>query len=933
MRLMTSLTPLVLVLACGEKDPSDNSTDTGSVEEEEINYESGCFVVDGGDGYRYLNDAIAVADEGAQISPVGCTEFEHEELIVIDKSIRLVGIGQDRFTLVAPVNETAITITADNVEISDFAIQSTRSGISVEGGNNVHLHDLTISEVGNYAIKSSDADVQLDDLTLWNNGDGAINVNGGSVTASGLDVRGNEGYGIMVDGAASLTLSDSQVVETQPTDPAAISDGFGVFLDGGSTLVSSNNVYDGNTLIGVQSVNGSIEMNGDTVTNSLSTGVWAEGQGSLSMTDVTVEGNLTYGVINMTTGGFTVQDVLVTVDPLMTPSYDVESWEDNGFGSMGVFSNAPSVDITNLEITGYNNCGMNVQTDGSTGFSVEGLNVHDIGRKGIIIAGHNGTMNNVVIKDILDLDGLSSKEPDENGVVADYTTFCQLVDRNAGATVVNADVTVSNVLTQNVQGYGWSVIQANMVLDTAFAQDNTCSSFLAFQGGIQGTNVEVASNNYEYDGLGAGVVGYAATLFSMENSTFRGTTGEVGDISAFLYETTGYFTNNTFTGGGMGIYSNASAVESSGNIFTEQNAYSVYLSSSLPSGSEHSFENDQFIATPSEDFGGNTTPIYCFDAGTIGVSGTSFTDVRSIYAAMYMSDCSSEIENTTFDQIDSYSVYGFNGDHDISDVIMTSVNETTSYYDAFSFIATEPMNLSITDTTITDGVGGGMYAYSTDATNAPLNVNISGLEMNNMSDDGVTINNGTVFIEDLVIDGADQGINISNSTLSMSDVEISNTTESGIRVASTDTTADTVSIATSASHGFDVSGGSMLLSNAQTDGSAEAGLYASNGADISIDSSSFQNGQYGVNLEGTDVTPVTFAITNSTFSLNSESGAFLTYANGTFDSSFANNNQNLGMECSVATFTSCASNDLTSNLSGEQSGCDETCGVEANPTE
>ena len=57
----------------------------------------------------------------------------------------------------------------------------------------------------------------------------------------------------------------------------AIADGFGVYIDGGSSLVSSNNVYDGNTLIGVQSVNGSIEMTGDTVTNSLSTGVWAEG--------------------------------------------------------------------------------------------------------------------------------------------------------------------------------------------------------------------------------------------------------------------------------------------------------------------------------------------------------------------------------------------------------------------------------------------------------------------------------------------------------------------------------------------------------------------------------------------------------------------------------------------------------------------------------
>ena len=354
-----------------------------------------------------------------------------------------------------------------------------------------------------------------------------------------------------------------------------------------------------------------------------------------------------------------------------------------------------------------------------------------------------------------------SKEPDENGVVADYTTFCQLVDRNAGATVVNADLTVSNVLTQNVQGYGWSVIQANMALDTAFAQDNTCSSFLAFQGGIQGTNVEIASNNYEYDGLECTSGGISCHAIFHENSTFRGTTGEVLNISAFLYETTGYFTNNTFTGGGMGIYSNASAVESSGNIFTEQNAYSVYLSSSLPSGSEHNFENDQFISTPSEDFGGNTIPIYCFDAGTVNVNGGSFTDIRSSYA-IYMSSCSSEIENTSFDQIDSYSVYGFNGDHDISDVTMTSVDETTSYYDTFSFTATEPMNLSITDTTITDGVGGGMYAYSTDATNAPLNVNISGLEMNNMGDDGVTINYGTVFIEDLAIDGADQGINISD---------------------------------------------------------------------------------------------------------------------------------------------------------------------------
>ncbi len=930
MRLMTLSTPLALILACGEKDPSENTTDTGTIEEE-ITYESGCFVVDGGDGYKYLNDAIAVADEGSQISPVGCTGFEHEEKIIIDKSIRLVGIGQDRFTLVAPVNETGITITADNVEISDFAISSTRSGVSIEGGNNVHLHDLTISEMGNYAIKTIDADVQLDNLTLWNNGDGAVNIDGGSVVATSLDVRGNEGVGLLVVGGAMLTLSDSQVVETQPTDPAAIADGFGVYMDGGSTLMSTNNVYDNNILIGVQSVNGTIEMNGDTVSNSLSTGVWAEGQGSLSMTNVTLDGNLTYGLINMSTGGLTIQDVVVTVDPLMSPSYDAESWEENGFGSMGVYSNSPVVDITNLEITGYNNCGANLQSDASSAFTVEGLNIHDVGRKGIIVAGHTGTMNNVVLKDIFDLDGLSSKEPDEEGNVADYTTFCQTVDRNAGAAIINADLTVSNVLTQDVQGYGWSVIQANMVLDTAFAQRNTCTSFLAFQGGIQGTNVEVAGNNYEYDGLGSGVVGYSATLFSMENSTFSGTTDQFLDISAYLYDSTGSFTNNTFTGGGIGVYANASAVESSGNTYSEQSAYSVYLSSSLPSGSENTFENDQFIGTASVEFNSTPTSIYCLDGGTIGIDGASFTDVQSIYS-VYMSSCNSEIENATFDQIDGYSIYATGGDHDLSDITMTSVNEVYSFYDALRFSASGAMNVSITDTTISDGLGGGIYTYSFDPTTDPLSLNLSGIEMTNMANDALETNGTTIYLEDYTIDGTRYGINSTDSTLNMSDVDISNSSVAGIRTTNTNTTGDSITITNAGTDGVDVSSGTLQLSNAQVDGSTESGLYAANGADVSVDSSVFQNGIYGLELEGTETASVTFAITNSSFDLNSDSGVSLTYADGTFDSSVASNNQDLGMECSNTTFTSCSGNVLTSNLTGEQSGCDETCGIEANPS-
>ena len=933
MRFMSLSTPFLLILACGEKDPT-TETDTGEITEEEevISYEAGCFVVDGGDGYKYLNAAIAMANEGSQISPVGCDSFEHEEKVTIDKSVRLVGIGQDRFTIVAPVNETAITITADNVELSDFAVQSTRSGISIEGATNVHIHNLTVSEVGNYAIKSLDSDLQLDDLTLWNNQDGAIGIDGGSVVATGLDVRGNVGNSIVVDGGSTLTLSESEVSEGQPTDPANLVDGFGVFIDGGSTLLSTDNVYTGNTLVGVQSVNGTIEMSGDVVSGSLSTGIWGEGQGSMTLNDVTVEGNLTYGVINMTTGGASFTDVLITVDPLMTPSYDIDSWEDSGFGSMGLFVNSPAVNIDGLEITGYNNCGANFQTDNGTEFSVEGLNIHDVGRKGLIIAGHTGTMNNIVIKDIFDLDGNSSKEPDENGVVADYAAFCQTVDKNAGATVITSDLTISNVLTENVEGYGWSVIQANVDLDTALAQNNTCSSFLAFQGGLQARNLDIANNSFEYDGLGAGVVGYAATLFTVEDSTFRADTEELLDISAFLYDSTGSFTNSTFTGGGIGVYSNASSVSSTGNTYRGQSGYSAFLNTASTSGSEHMFTDDIFDGMAMEDSTSIPVPIYCSDAGLVGVDGSSFSDVSAAYA-LYLNSCSSEIEDATFTNISNYTIYAYNGDHDISNTTLDTVNTVASYYSALYLFGAEAMNISLADVSIVNGNGDGIYGYATDPENNPMMLDISGLSLESIGDDAIYLYGTEAYLEDIVIDGAAQGVYANSATVNMANTSIANTTESAVYLTSSTATIDTLTVNDALDNGVYASGGTLSLSNGDINSSTNAGLFAENSADLTVDTSSFENNLYGIHLDGIEGAPIAFSITNSSVALSTLSGILLNYADGNMDSNLSNNNQELGMECTESILSSCAGNDLTSNILGEQSGCDETCGIEANPPE
>ena len=201
-----------------------------------------------------------------------------------------------------------------------------------------------------------------------------------------------------------------------------------------------------------------------------------------------------------------------------------------------------------------------------------------------------------------------------------------------------------------------------------------------------------------------------------------------------------------------------------------------------------------------------------------------------------------------------------------------------------------------------------------------------------MANDALEANGTTIYLEDYTIDGTRYGINSTNSTLNMSDVDISNSSVTGIRTIDTDTTADSITITDAGTNGFGISGGTLLLSNAIVDGSTDAGLYGSNAADITVDSSVFQNGTHGLELEGSETSLVTFAITNSNFDLNSDSGVSLTYADGSFDSSIANNNQNLGMECSNATFTSCAGNDLASNLNGEQIGCDATCGTDASST-
>ena len=77
---------IYLLFACSDKD--DPTTNEEDIIEEEITYETGCFVVNGDQGYASLNDAIKVANDGDEITMSTCSGA-HEEKIIIDKSVSL----------------------------------------------------------------------------------------------------------------------------------------------------------------------------------------------------------------------------------------------------------------------------------------------------------------------------------------------------------------------------------------------------------------------------------------------------------------------------------------------------------------------------------------------------------------------------------------------------------------------------------------------------------------------------------------------------------------------------------------------------------------------------------------------------------------------------------------------------------------------------
>lgn len=930
---------LILLFACGN---STKSTDTGSVNDDTgtettldpSDYESGCFMVDGENGFANFSDAMLFTEDGSTVALVDCEDATHEEILVIDKSITLV--GNSDWTLIAPVNETGITITAANVTIQDMNIESTRSAIYIEGAAQATLTNINVFSAGNWAVKAIDAqELSIDASRFENNGFGAISVANGTAAISNTTIDFNTSVGINIEEASTVDVSFSTISNTSPADPTNPADGYGIFVQGNSTLTSTDNILDGNFLSGVQADNSDISIANTVISNVVGAAVWTDpGFGDVVLNNVDISNSLNYGIVSQSSGSFTLVDTTITGDPDLGPSTSAEEWADAGLTGTGMYVAATTIDLTNTEITGYNNCGIYAASEESdAAITMSGVNIHDVGRQGAFLFGHEGTITDSTFEKIFDLDAVQDTGPYE---------ICYTVDRYGGFIGVLGDYTFENTTFADSASYGASIVQGSTTMTGVTFNNNDCSGVMIFDSsGIIDSSTMIEPNG-AYSNFGASVMGYNASYVKVSNSDLQPESSENNNnFHIFLYNTSSSdIIANTITGGYYGVFAQKSEVNVENNSFVDQNFYgysNVVRYDTDPTDStslQHSFSGNTYTTTYS-----GTRGIYCESGGSVEANGEIFNDHQG-GQGVYATNCSTTLEDMSFTNTNA-GIYVSGGNHEWDGLTFDGAGSGDSYTSMInvgicpSYICStpSPVFVSLSNSSFLN-VGstytGALRMSSYNPTDAPIEAFIDTITIENVAGAGIYAYNTTMQINNLTasssgdttldlssgssttitnssfVYGEDSAVNCASCTLSMTDTSISNIDSSAIYMSSGEMTLENI----------------VLFENGITNGSdavsVAGGTFTATG--LSITSA----GGHGLSTSGTAVA----SLSNSNIAASTLSGLYLNASSNTIGTTTLANNTEYGMECGVAEQTTCTQVSHSGNLIGEQSGCDNTCGEE-----
>lgn len=880
--------PLSVLVACGDKS-GGNGDDTGSVGGDgsgddggSVTYEEGCITVDGAGGYAWINDAIAVADEGSTINL--CAASTHEEAVTVDKGVSIVGPGAGEFLLVAPTNTNGFTITAPGVSLSGVGVDSTRTGIAIQGAAGVDIREVQVVAAGNWGISAQDATgLTLSDSALVGNGYGGLSVDGGDVVATGLELSANVAYGAHATNGGVLRMEASVISDTTPTDPENAEDGFGAYADEGARLNLNGNTWSNNLFAAVRTEEADAFLDGETISGSVY-GVILR-LGDIGIEDVTIDGATVMGALLVTLDDLSITGLEVTTDPELSSSYAYNVWgtADVGVPGTGVVAVADNTTIDQLTVSGFNNCGLFLQPASSGGSGVAEVSnsiIENTGRYGVYSASMEATFTDSTVTGTRLVD--TEEERFDESVGADV--LCYYVNYFAG--VYNSEGAVDWVggsISDNA-GWGLSSIFGAVSMDGATVSNNSCAGVLGYQG-----TTSVANSTLSGQLDNSVINSNSDSLLVLDGNTFDGNRNDDGfDVVYDYMDTSGYRITYSYAPGyarvtDVALFEVAESVIT-GNTFTNgDRGLQIYGGESIVSGNTWSGYRSTVMAAGNYD-----------TAADVEMSDNAITASGGLLV-----DCSAaslEVNDLT---VTGATHYQYSYDYTIEYSDGESSTSTSTGTSGSIGVRGYECNLYVDTATFTDLEGNAieLLAYSGGTSTAELNdvtVLNAGME-STYADSAITANvyggDVSLYVDGLSITnaGSDHGVELYASSgtmlLDASDVAINGAARNGVHAYGGSTASLTLDV-----DGLDIQN------------TAEDGVYAYN---------------------------ATTTVLNGVISTSNASGLAFVGGTATVTDTLLESNADYGMECEDEGTQVCSGVSHLTNGLGEQTGCDLSCGEEA----
>jgi hypothetical protein len=890
MRVAFLLLPLSLVACTGDdggKNGGSGGDDTG--DDPGPTYEEGCITVDGAGGYKWINDAIAVAGDGSTIEL--CEATGHEEAVVINKPVVLVGPGAAAFTLTAPVNEPAIEIAAPGVQVSGLTVAGTRSGVVVaDGADNALLDGIVASGLGNFGVTVGDAaGVRIVNSDLSANPYGGLEVDGGDVRVESSTFTGNTAYGVRATGGATLTVVGSTLSGTLQTDPDDIADGHGAFADGGASLVLEGNTLTDNAVAGVWTEEGNASVDGDTVAGGLF-GVIVQ-NGIFDGASLTVENAQVIGLFVSTTQPTALAGGALRADPATSASIAYDDWGgSNGLAGAGIVLIGPEPTVSDVTVSGWNNCGVLLASDenGGTGV-VERTVIENVGRYGLRNEYLTTTVTDTVVDGLRVVDSPEARVDPSAGI----DVLCYYVNYFAGLYNVYGTVSWAGGGIDASEGWGASQVYGSMSFTGAAFSANACSGLVSY-GGVLVAQDSVFSAHPDSTAIASNY----DTSVTLRGNTFTGNRSEEGfteiydywDLYGYRYQydyAPGYarntdvavfgassmaIENNAFDTGDQALSLNGGSGTVTGNTFTDYRSTAVQASQGYDSGG-------------------------ALLAGDFELSDNTFTRVNGRALTCYSSTL--ELENSTFTDTGDYS-YAY----------------TYTYEDTSGGSS----NFSVS------GALGGTPIYASSCTLLVDDVEIDGatetaLDIVSFGDTGAAAELSGLRIRGLGSSTEDPAVAAvaveayaGAIDLRMNDVEISDaitTTAMSAYMSSTGTLAieaEGLRIDDAGLVGID-------LTNTRTDAALVANF-------VDVEVTAMQD-------HALQATRATLTLDTALLDGNGGSGLVVNGGEATVRSSSLTGNELYGMACEGDNANTCEDVDFSGNDAGASDGCSASCSVVA----